>query len=134
MSETPTSAHTTLTTLLVQAKEAAMELPLMEQSSAASINSGDKTKDEIMAAVNGKKGDGPVDSNPSYEDVLATAILNKVVLNGQKARNKSDSPMSLVDSAVQTDSEMSETSEIISQKNQYSEEKTNASSTIKGPN
>lgn len=101
-----------------------MELPIMEPSAAATQISSEKTKDEIIAdrvAVE-KKEHGPVsnEGQASYEDVLATAILNKVVLNGQKARNKSDSPMSLVDSAVQTDSEMSETSEIINQKNQYS--------------
>ncbi|CAL8138300.1 unnamed protein product [Orchesella dallaii] len=114
LSETPTSAHTTLTNLLVEVKEAAMELPLMETTTVPR----EKTKDEIISdAADGKKSGG--EGQSSYEDVLATAILNKVVLNGQKTRNKSDSPMSLVDSAVQTDSEMSETSEIVTQKNQY---------------
>ncbi|ODN01221.1 Myosin light chain kinase, smooth muscle [Orchesella cincta] len=114
LSETPTSAHTTLTNLLVEVKEAAMELPLMETTTIPR----EKTKDEIISdAADGKKSGG--EGQSSYEDVLATAILNKVVLNGQKARNKSDSPLSLVDSAVQTDSEMSETSEIVTQKNQY---------------
>lgn len=92
-------------------------------SGAASTVSSEKAKDELITdAVNGKKDAGPLSSEgqASYEDVLATAILNKAVLNGQKTRNKSDSPMSLVDSAVQTDSEMSEASEFISQKNQYS--------------
>lgn len=125
LSETPTSAHTTLTNLLVQVKEAAMELPLMEPSvKPANIASSEKTKDEMNEdSVIDRKDDsssGHGEGQTSYEDVLSTAILNKVVINGQKTRNKSDSPLSLVDSAVQTDSEMSETNEIISQKNQYS--------------
>lgn len=121
MEETPTSAHTTLTNLFVEVKEAAMELPIMDPTvkvAATTTPASDKVKENTLAdSVNGTKDE----SEPhSYEDVLSTAILNKVVLNGQKTRNKSDSPMSLVDSAVQTDSEMSETNEIITQKNQYS--------------
>jgi hypothetical protein len=57
--------------------------------------------------------------------VLSTSVINKAIVSGQKLRRKADSPMSLVDSAVQTDSEMSESSEINSNKNQYSKKEYN---------
>jgi hypothetical protein len=98
-----------LTEILNQVRETAMDLPIMEQII--------KT-DEAVQTNNTKTASS--ESQPSYEDVLATAVINKAVLNGQKLRRKVDSPMSLVDSAVQTDSEMSESSEVISNRNQYS--------------
>lgn len=104
--ETPTSAHAALTDLLSDIRDVAMELPLMEPADKSEIPPDMSTKE------------GPT-VQPSYEDVLATAVLNKAIQNGQKSKRKADSPMSLVDSAVQTDSEMSESSEAVSHK-QYS--------------
>jgi len=87
-----------------------MELPLMEPITI-------KTDGQPTTTTTTSTS---MESQPSYEDVLATAVINKAVLNGQKLRRKVDSPMSLVDSAVQTDSEMSESSEVITNRNQYS--------------
>ncbi|XP_035702852.1 uncharacterized protein LOC110846713 isoform X2 [Folsomia candida] len=94
-----TSAHTVLTDLLGDIKEVTMELPLMEPMN--------KTEAAVVMSQNFAKS-----VQPSYEDLVATAVINKAITNGQKLRRKADSPMSLVDSAVQTDSEMSEGSDL----------------------
>jgi len=92
--DTPTNAHSNLMDLLSEIEETGRSLPPMQKiqlNNNANNKSNGTTEMETRTVI-------------TYEDVLSTAILNKVVLNGQK-RMKSDSPLSLVDSAVQTDSE-----------------------------
>ena len=110
------TSHGNFIKLLAQVKEAAMEVGPIEDDQNV-INKSSNNNDEeipiisntatttLISADDTGKGGVNVDSN--YEEILSTAILNKVITDvGLGGTRKSLSPViSVVDSAVQTDND-----------------------------